>query len=89
MLAREDASRVFVCIRLLSRGRRFRNWAFGERRGFMRYLNQCWTKSRIVSPIRMAIGEEAAIALQHDERMTREPFEGFSLMRFDGTRVTV
>jgi hypothetical protein len=38
----------------------------------------------------MAIGEEVAIALLRDERMTiREPFEGFSLTRFDGTRVTV
>jgi type II secretory pathway pseudopilin PulG len=37
----------------------------------------------------MAIGEEVAIALLRDERMTiREPFEGFSLVRFDGTRVT-
>ena len=38
----------------------------------------------------MAIGEEVAIALLRDERMTvREPFEGFSLTRFDGRRVTV
>jgi hypothetical protein len=38
----------------------------------------------------MAIGEEVALALLRDERMTiREPFEGFSLTRFDGTRVTV
>jgi hypothetical protein len=38
----------------------------------------------------MAIGEEVAIALLRDERMTlREPFDGFSLTRFDGTRVTV
>jgi hypothetical protein len=38
----------------------------------------------------MAIGEEVAIAVLRDERMTiREPFEGFSLTRFDGTRVTV
>jgi hypothetical protein len=38
----------------------------------------------------MAIGEDVAIALLRDERMTiREPFEGFSLTRLDGTRVTV
>ena len=38
----------------------------------------------------MAIGEEVAIALLRDERMTiREPFEGFSVTRFDGSRVTV
>ena len=38
----------------------------------------------------MVIGEEVAIALLRDERMTiREPFEGFSLTRFDGSRVTV
>ena len=38
----------------------------------------------------MAIGEEVAIALLRDDRMTiREPFEGFSLTRFDGSRVTV
>jgi hypothetical protein len=38
----------------------------------------------------MAIGEEVVIALLRNERMTlREPVEGFSLMRFDGTRVTV
>jgi hypothetical protein len=38
----------------------------------------------------MAIGEEVAIALLRDERMTiREPFAGFSLTRFDGARVTV
>lgn len=36
----------------------------------------------------IAIGEAVAIALLRDERMTiREPFDGFSLMRFDGTRV--
>jgi hypothetical protein len=38
----------------------------------------------------LVIGEEVAIALLRDERMTiREPFEGFSLTRFDGSRVTV
>jgi hypothetical protein len=38
----------------------------------------------------MAIGEEIGIALLRDERMTlREPFDGFSLTRFDGTRVVV
>jgi hypothetical protein len=37
----------------------------------------------------MALGEEVAIALLRDERMTlREPFDGFSLTRFDGSRVT-
>ncbi|WP_207541168.1 phosphatase PAP2 family protein, partial [Sabulicella rubraurantiaca] len=38
----------------------------------------------------MAIGEEVVLALLRDERMTlREPFDGFSLTRFDGTRVTL
>jgi hypothetical protein len=38
----------------------------------------------------MAIGEEVAIALLRDEHMTiHEPFDGFSLTRFDGSRVTV
>ena len=38
----------------------------------------------------MAIGEEVAIALLRDERMAiREPFEGFSLTRFDGRRATI
>jgi hypothetical protein len=37
----------------------------------------------------MAIGEEVAIALLRDERMTvHEPFDGFALTRFDGSRVT-
>lgn len=37
----------------------------------------------------MAIGEEVGIAVLRDERMTlREPFDGFSFTRFDGTRVT-
>ncbi|MBL6459416.1 hypothetical protein JMJ55_29305 [Belnapia sp. T6] len=36
----------------------------------------------------MPLGEEVAIALLRDERMTlQEPFEGFSLTRFDGSRV--
>ncbi|MGX1169394.1 hypothetical protein AB7M16_005660 [Bradyrhizobium sp. USDA 372] len=38
----------------------------------------------------MAIGEEVAIGMLRDERMTlREPFEGFSFTRFDGSRVTI
>src|SRR5918995_1310178 len=38
----------------------------------------------------MAIGEEVALSLLRDEHMTiREPFEGFSLTRFDGSRVIV
>src|SRR5215471_11463600 len=38
----------------------------------------------------MALGEEVAISLLRDERRAlREPFDGFSFTRFDGTRVTV
>jgi hypothetical protein len=38
----------------------------------------------------MAIGEEVAIAMLRDERMTfREPFDGFTFTRFDGSRVTI
>jgi hypothetical protein len=38
----------------------------------------------------MAIGEEVAISLLRDEHMSlRESFDGFSLTRFDGSRVTV
>lgn len=38
----------------------------------------------------MAIGEEVAICMLRDERATlREPFEGFSFTRFDGSRVTI
>jgi len=38
----------------------------------------------------MALGEEVAIGMLRDERMTlREPFEGFSFTRFDGSRVTI
>ena len=38
----------------------------------------------------LALGEELAISILRDERLTfREPFEGFSFTRFDGTRVTV
>ncbi|WP_262269842.1 twin-arginine translocation signal domain-containing protein [Microvirga yunnanensis] len=38
----------------------------------------------------MALGEEVAIAMLRDERMTlREPFDGFSFTRFDGSRVTI
>ncbi|MCP3369070.1 vanadium-dependent haloperoxidase [Bradyrhizobium cajani] len=38
----------------------------------------------------MAIGEEVAIGMLRDERMTlREPFDGFSFTRFDGSRVTI
>ena len=38
----------------------------------------------------MAIGEEVAIGMLRDERTTlREPFDGFSFTRFDGSRVTI
>ena len=38
----------------------------------------------------MALGEEVAIGMLRDERTTlREPFDGFSLTRFDGSRVTI
>ncbi len=38
----------------------------------------------------LALGEEFAISILRDERLTfREPFEGFSFTRFDGTKVTV
>ena len=38
----------------------------------------------------MALGEEVAIGMLRDERTTlREPFEGFSFTRFDGSRVTI
>jgi hypothetical protein len=38
----------------------------------------------------MALGEAVAIGLLRDERTTlREPFDGFSFTRFDGTRVTI
>lgn len=38
----------------------------------------------------LALGEELAISILRDERLTfREPFEGFSFTRFDGTKVTV
>ena len=38
----------------------------------------------------MALGEEVAIGMLRDERMTlREPFDGFSFTRFDGSRVTI
>ena len=37
-----------------------------------------------------AKGEEVAIGMLRDERTTlREPFDGFSLTRFDGSRVTI
>ena len=38
----------------------------------------------------MALGEEVAIGMLRDERTTlREPFDGFSFTRFDGSRVTI
>jgi len=38
----------------------------------------------------MAIGEEVAVAMLREERMTfREPFDGFTFTRFDGSRVTI
>jgi hypothetical protein len=38
----------------------------------------------------MTLGEEVAIGMLRDERTTlREPFDGFSFTRFDGSRVTI
>jgi hypothetical protein len=38
----------------------------------------------------MAVGEEVAIGMLRDQRATlREPFDGFSFTRFDGSRVTI
>ena len=38
----------------------------------------------------MAIGEEVGISMLRDERLAlREPFDGFSFTRFDGSRVTI
>ncbi|HEY9455146.1 MAG TPA: vanadium-dependent haloperoxidase [Bradyrhizobium sp.] len=38
----------------------------------------------------MSLGEEVAIGMLRDERATlREPFDGFSFTRFDGSRVTI
>ena len=38
----------------------------------------------------MAVGEEVAIGMLREERTTlREPFDGFSFTRFDGSRVTI
>jgi hypothetical protein len=38
----------------------------------------------------LPLGEEVAISVLRDERRTyREPFDGFSFTRFDGTKVTV
>lgn len=38
----------------------------------------------------LALGEELAISILRDERLTfREPFEGFTFTRFDGTKVIV
>jgi hypothetical protein len=38
----------------------------------------------------MALGEEVAISLLRNERLSfREPFDGFTFTRFDGTKVTV
>ena len=38
----------------------------------------------------MALGEEVAIGMLRDERTTlREPFDGFSFTRFDGSRATI
>jgi hypothetical protein len=38
----------------------------------------------------MALGEEVAISMLRDTRMTvREAFDGFSFTRFDGSRVTI
>jgi hypothetical protein len=38
----------------------------------------------------MALGEEVAIGMLRDQRTTlREPFDGFSFTRFDGSRVTI
>jgi hypothetical protein len=38
----------------------------------------------------LPLGEELAISLLREEKATlREPFDGFSFTRFDGTRVTI
>ncbi|KYG08112.1 hypothetical protein BE21_25625 [Sorangium cellulosum] len=38
----------------------------------------------------LALGEAVAIGLLRDERRTfREPFDGFTFTRFDGTRITI
>lgn len=38
----------------------------------------------------LALGEQIAIAILQDERLTiREPFAGFTLTRFDGTKITI
>jgi hypothetical protein len=38
----------------------------------------------------LAIGEQIAISILEDERLTfREPFAGFTLTKFDGTKVVI
>jgi len=38
----------------------------------------------------MLLGEEVAIGILHDYRATyNEDFEGFSLTKFDGTKITI
>jgi len=38
----------------------------------------------------LPLGEDVAISVLRDERLTyREPFDGFSFTRFDGTKITI
>ncbi|WP_437780846.1 vanadium-dependent haloperoxidase [Sorangium sp. So ce1097] len=58
------------------------NYAFGRN-----WAGIHWRSDAAAS---LALGEEVAIRLLRDERRTfREPFEGFTFTRFDGTRITV
>ncbi|AUX41686.1 hypothetical protein SOCE26_031080 [Sorangium cellulosum] len=58
------------------------NYAFGRN-----WAGIHWRTDAAAS---LALGEEVAISLLRDERRTfREPFEGFTFTRFDGTRITI
>ncbi|XXY44940.1 vanadium-dependent haloperoxidase [Sorangium sp. So ce269] len=58
------------------------NYAFGRN-----WAGIHWRTDAAAS---LALGEQVAISLLRDERRTfREPFEGFTFTRFDGTRITV
>ncbi|WP_437967969.1 vanadium-dependent haloperoxidase [Sorangium sp. So ce260] len=58
------------------------NYAFGRN-----WAGIHWRTDAAAS---LALGEQVAISLLRDERRTfREPFEGFTFTRFDGTRVTL
>lgn len=53
-------------------------------------LGQAGIHWRTDAAASLALGEQVAISLLRDERRTfREPFEGFTFTRFDGTRITV